>query len=380
MRSSKSRADAGNRRRIAGSARQVGLARRRRGASLLAAFAGLGMGLVAACGSGAGRDAEAAVAQARLQPGLLVSLPDGRKINFRCRGRGAPVVILESGFASVSTAWFRVQPLVAKTTKVCAYDRAGSGFSDPGPLPRDGAAIARDLDQALDAAGIEGPYIVAAHSAGGLYARLFAARRPSEVKGLVLVDPTVERIADDRATDGLEGMRRRRQRCLTVAEMSPRPPRGDALWMGCIPTKAADNDLAVAERPASWRGEISELDALFGRTSAQVVRARGVIADIPAYVITASDTAASAPTVGYDKPQSTWELQHIGMALGFRHGAQRTVLSSHRIMIDRPEVVADAILAMVDAARAGRPPEPLAVSETAPMTEEAFPQDPPATN
>jgi pimeloyl-ACP methyl ester carboxylesterase len=313
---------------------------------------------------------------AQAEPGLLAKLPDGRSLNFRCTGSGSPVVLLESGFGVGAAGWGRTQPRLAKITRVCSYDRAGYDFSDPGPEPRDGAAIARDLDQGLAAAGLVGPYILVGHSAGGLYARLFAARRPGEVQGLILLDPTIERLAPP-AADGLAGIRRRLQRCLAASQASPQPGRDDPKWAGCIPAKADAHALQVAQRPATWRNQLSELDAIFGRTSEQVLRLGEILSDVPAYVITASDTAASAPTVGYDKPQSLWELQHVRLALAFDRGFQRTLLSSHLLQNDRPEVIAEAVQAMVTAARAGTPPEPLPASETAQSAgEAAFPEAP----
>lgn len=313
---------------------------------------------------------------AQAQPGTLAKLPDGRELNFRCTGSGSPTVILESGFGVGASGWGRSQPGIAKTTRVCSYDRAGYGFSTPGPEPRDGAAIARDLDQGLDAAGIEGPFVVVGHSAGALYGRLFAARRPGEVQGLVLLDPTVERLAPPER-DGLAGIRRRLQRCISAAERPQQPPREDPVWAGCIPARANAEVEAAARRPETWRNQLSELDAIFGATSSQVARTRGLLSDLPAYVLTASDTAAASPTVGQERPQSVWELQHVGLAATFAHGSQRTIFSSHIVQNDRPEVVAEAVAAMVAAARAGKPPAPLPFSETAPPDgEPAFPELP----
>lgn len=136
----------------------------------------LAMMAIALAGCSLPAKLDAAAAESR--PGRLAQLQDGRRLNLVCSGRGAPTVILESGFGATSGAWYKVRPALARGVRVCAYDRAGSGFSDPGPLPRDGAAIVRDLDQALTAAKIVGPYVLVGHSAGGLYARLFAARRP----------------------------------------------------------------------------------------------------------------------------------------------------------------------------------------------------------
>lgn len=339
---------------------KAGFARLRTAAALLVAMA------ASACGA-AGLDAVAA------QPGRVVRLDGQRGINLVCRGRGQPTVILESGFGAGADAWAKVQPQLARTTRVCAYDRAGYGFSDPGPLPRDGAAIARDLDQALQGAGIRGPFIVVGHSAGGLYGRLFAGRRLSETVGLVLADPTVERRAAAAGGDGLDGIRRRLHRCLASAEAGLAPDPDEPAWQGCIGRNPDAHAIEVARRPETWRGQISELDAILGRTSEQVTRMGGLLKEIPAYVITASDTAASAPTVGFDKPVSVWTLQHQQLAGGFLNGSQQTVLSSHLVMNERPEVIVAATLEMVRAARVGRPPAPLPPTEGLSTPEAAEP-------
>jgi pimeloyl-ACP methyl ester carboxylesterase len=88
----------------------------------------------------------------------------------------------------MSADWANVQPEVAKITRVCAYDRAGTGWSEPGPEPRDPRQIARELHALLGNAGIDGPYVLVGQSFGGLYARMYASRYPNEVQGMVLVD------------------------------------------------------------------------------------------------------------------------------------------------------------------------------------------------
>ena len=324
-------------------------------------LAGLALFLFALAGCGDGRVHPAAAAES---PGRLVTLPDGRHLNLRCSGHGAPTVLLESGFGADSTAWYKVQPTLARETQVCAYDRAGTGFSDLGPLPRDGGAIARDLDQALQAAGVKGPYILVGHSAGGLYVRLFAARRPGNVQGLILLDPTVERQAPRPVGDGLDGIRRRLLRCLAVAESSPQPPLTDPQWSGCISAKSGPQALKLAREPGTWRGQLSELDSIFGRTSEQVARSAPVMGDIPTYVITASETAAATPSTPFGPPVSIWEIQHQQIAGLSRLGFQTTVISPHLVMIARPEVVIAAAREMIAAARTGRAPAPLPASET----------------
>jgi pimeloyl-ACP methyl ester carboxylesterase len=98
-------------------------------------------------------------------------------------------VILEAANLGMSAHWVRVQQQLAQTTRVCAYDRAGMGWSEAGPEPRDASQISSELHTLLNgAADTEGPYVLVGHSYGGLYARMYAARYPNQVAGVVLVD------------------------------------------------------------------------------------------------------------------------------------------------------------------------------------------------
>lgn len=116
----------------------------------------------------------------------------GRSLNINCEGEGSPAVILESGLAMPGYGWIRVAPGIAKFTKVCWYDRAGYGWSDRGPMPRDGLAIASDLQALLVTANVRPPYVLVGHSMGGYYTRIFAGQHPNEVAGMVLVDASHE--------------------------------------------------------------------------------------------------------------------------------------------------------------------------------------------
>jgi len=121
-------------------------------------------------------------------PGHLVDV-GGRRLYLECTGSGSPTVVLVSGLAEASVYWRGwIEPVVAQNTTVCAYDRAGQGWSDPPPSPQDGVAVATDLHSLLANAQIPGPYIVVGHSTGGVYARIFAARYPDQVAGMVLLD------------------------------------------------------------------------------------------------------------------------------------------------------------------------------------------------
>ena len=114
----------------------------------------------------------------------------GRRMYLRCSGSGAPTVILEAGADRGADSWFAVQPWLATTTRVCSYDRSNvpGGHSDPAPKPRTAADVVRDLHRLLAAARVPGPYVLAGHSNGGLFARLYATTYPAQVEGLVLVD------------------------------------------------------------------------------------------------------------------------------------------------------------------------------------------------
>ena len=113
----------------------------------------------------------------------------GRQLYLTCLGEGSPTVVLEAGGTGNSTNWSPVQPGIAEFTRVCAYDRAGEGYSNSVPAHQSMEAMVHDLHALLDAGGIEGPYVIVGHSFGGRLVRPFATLYPSDVVGMVLVDP-----------------------------------------------------------------------------------------------------------------------------------------------------------------------------------------------
>ncbi len=122
------------------------------------------------------------------RPGQIVTAADGARLNFYCMGSGSPTVIFDSGWGDWAPAWAVVQPQIAKWTRACSYDRAGSGFSGAGPMPRTSVRIADELHSALHHAGIAGPYILVGNAFGGDPARTFADLYVPEIGGLVLVE------------------------------------------------------------------------------------------------------------------------------------------------------------------------------------------------
>jgi pimeloyl-ACP methyl ester carboxylesterase len=131
--------------------------------------------------------AEAADAKAYPPPGQMVDV-GGYRLHLNCTGKGRPTVVIESGWGDMSAAWGWVQPEVAKTTRVCTYDRAGMGWSEASPQPRTARAYAKELHTLLANAHEPGPYVLVGHSMGGFTVIVYAHDYPAEVSGLVLID------------------------------------------------------------------------------------------------------------------------------------------------------------------------------------------------
>jgi pimeloyl-ACP methyl ester carboxylesterase len=278
--------------------------------------------------------------------GELVRLSDGRRMMLNCSGQGTPTVILEGGYAAPGSAWFKVQPVVAQTTRVCSYDRAGYGQSDPGPMPRDGVAVVKDLNQALDRAHVHGPFVLVGHSVGALYMRIFADLRPKDVVGMVLVDPSAayqdQRFASQfgPGAGSVAPLRNRAQQCLDAVEAG-RLPSDDLALKACQPGVGAD----------VYRTQISELDTIWGPTSDAVAHGRESYGDMPMIVLTADRTYGTGP--GAAVVGAFWTQLHREMAQRSTRGREEAVANSgHMMMFDRPDAIEKAINEVVTDARA----------------------------
>ena len=135
----------------------------------------------------AGAIAKANLAKQYPAPGQLVDV-GGYKMHIYCIGQGSPTVILGGGTLENSLFWAGIQPEVARYTRVCSYDRAGSGWSEPGPQPRTTTVMAEELHTLLVNAHIQGPYVLVGHSLGGVLMRVYTHNYPDEVVGMILVD------------------------------------------------------------------------------------------------------------------------------------------------------------------------------------------------
>jgi pimeloyl-ACP methyl ester carboxylesterase len=131
--------------------------------------------------------AEARDEKAYPPPGKMVDV-GGYRLHINCTGSGSPTVVIESGWGDSSAAWGWVQPEVAKITRICAYDRAGMGWSEVSPQPRTAREFAKELHTLLAKANESGPYVLVGHSMGGFTLPVYAHDYPAEVAGLVLID------------------------------------------------------------------------------------------------------------------------------------------------------------------------------------------------
>ena len=147
----------------------------------------IAMLLIFAVGGGLATVSAATASSATTATGRMIDV-GGHRLYIECTGSGGPAVILQAGLGASSSSWAAIAPAVAATTTVCTYDRAGHGQSDEAAAPQDGIALATDLHTLLERAGVSGPYVLVGHSSGGPYVRVYAARYPEQVAGMVLLD------------------------------------------------------------------------------------------------------------------------------------------------------------------------------------------------
>jgi pimeloyl-ACP methyl ester carboxylesterase len=124
-------------------------------------------------------------------PGQLIDI-GGRKIHMIGTGRGSPTIVLEAGASAFAIDWALVQPELARSNRVCSYDRARHGWSDASTEVDTPSRVVRDLHAALQAAGEKPPYVMVGASMGGIFVREYQVKYPDEVIAMVLVDPTHE--------------------------------------------------------------------------------------------------------------------------------------------------------------------------------------------
>jgi pimeloyl-ACP methyl ester carboxylesterase len=288
----------------------------------------------------------------------------GRRLRLISEGAGTPTVILEAGAGGFSAMWAAVQHEVAAFTRVCSYDRAGYGRSDPPPAdePRTSARAVRDLRALLDAAQVDPPYILVGHSLGGFHVRLFTSRYPADVAGLVLVDADVEEeftpVLPDGHRAGLRLMTRMARIAQSMARIGlpqlavrVRTPRK----IRAMPPAAAREVVKHGFTITAMRTLRSEL-ANLGNSAAELRAVQRDLGDRPLVVIRRGIPAGRLPgTSAAEAAEIEAALEQMQRRLAMWSRRGRVVVargSDHDIHVDEPAVVVSAIREVVQHARA----------------------------
>jgi len=292
-----------------------------------------------------------------IQPGQLVDI-GGRHINLHCAGAGKPTVILLAGIFSWSVVWYKTQPVIAQKTRVCAFDRAAYGFSDPAPRPQILSEVVDDLHAALKAGYIPGPYVLVGHSLGGIEVRLYTQRWPKEVVGMVLVDssPAGEMLLElnlpgfDEAA-GWDSYASDMLHCALLAAHGPlepsRPEYNDCTSVAALPrdTPAAFRKIWPQFFTADYFADkVSLMSSVYTHRYDTVDHLR--LGAMPLVVLTAKNTFGDTPAgIRYTQTfLKFWLAQHEALAHLSSRGIHRFIEGSgHQIQLDKPQAVIDAV-------------------------------------
>jgi pimeloyl-ACP methyl ester carboxylesterase len=311
-------------------------------------------------------------------PGQLADAGDGARLNLVCLGAGSPVVVFDSGFSDWAPAWAAVQPRIGNFTRACSYDRAGAGFSEPGPMPRTTERIARELHAALSRGDIGGPYILVGSAFGGDHVRAFADLFPNEVAGLVLVDADASdvdtpenRKRDDEGNLSYVPILRQCREAIAAGNVTyalPRPPGrtrrmcAQGFFRG-LPESEFSSGLnatliEIAQHNLSmWDADISEMEEV-PADEIWLQQHRRTLGNTPVRVLTSGNHAVGhldrppEPTIEhlkyeYDRAlaQSKWLSLSTDSKQVFVTG------SSEYIQFDQPDAVVETLRELVDLKR-----------------------------
>jgi pimeloyl-ACP methyl ester carboxylesterase len=280
-------------------------------------------------------------------PGRLYDV-GGYRLHLDCTGTGSPTVVLQGGLGEMSPYWARIAPAVAPATRVCAYDRAGQGWSDSSPHAADGTQTARDLHVLLEAAHEPGPFVLVGHSSGGVYALNYAADYPDQVAGMVLLDSSsprqVEFVPSFATTSAV--MRRALALLPTAARigLARLVPSSTTL-----PSPAAAQVERFASSPRSLTNQRDEQGVL--QMAMRQAQALTTLGDKPLVVLTSADELTK--THG-------WRTAQDQLATLSSNSAHGVIDVTHAAVLDNPTSAAASARAIKDVVRAVRSHTPLA--------------------
>ena len=317
------------------------------------------LGFAAAIACGAHAQQPNAAFDVYAKPGELVAIDANRHLNLRCSGKGMPAVVLESGNNADSMTWFKVQPEVAKFTRVCSYDRAGTGFSDGGPLPRNIDTNADDLAALIRAAHIATPVVLVGHSYGTNVVRRFADKHARDVAALVLLDPPPQDVGEFSPAFVKADDARRSQMLAAVRNCEKAAEAGklDAhlrQFKDCLrppnPQFSASLNAAMHAnklRPAFWRTIISiaETNADLYKQPVSKSETHGAI---PLLILQPDAPFEDVPPeFRQAMEQARRKTQQAIAATSTRGRIISVEHSSHDVQLDQPDAVIDAVRAVV---------------------------------
>jgi pimeloyl-ACP methyl ester carboxylesterase len=280
-------------------------------------------------------------------PGEMVDVGD-YSMHLYCTGEGgAPTVVMDSGLGGTVLDWQLVQPEVAQFARVCTYDRAGMGWSEPGAQPRTSQQIVEELHALLGNAGVQGPYVLVGHSFGGTNVQLYASQYPNEVAGMVLVDSATEDEMLVTLTEELRGSPVWNKILATIGVTRlPYTLGGETDQRTAISTHAKDI-YEVSDERTSW-------EESFEQRRASPLS----LGDKPLIVLTAGAFQVP-PDAGIPQEQKDSFLEarsefQADLPLHSQNSEQIIAEDSgHYIHWEQPDLVIDAIRRVVEAARNG---------------------------
>jgi pimeloyl-ACP methyl ester carboxylesterase len=276
----------------------------------------------------------------------------GYKLDLFCQGTASgSTVILDAGNGETNLTWSLVQPKVAKFARVCAYDRAGYGWSEASPKPRSVPVMVDELHALLKGAGIQGSLVFVGHSLGGIIARHYAAKYPLDVTGMVLLDSAHEAqfqhlpasvlaatnsgLGQLKTLEGLVSLGIPSLLSLLIPLETRLPP-----------TVAQTERAFLINNPKQVAATRGELEELMKGTTLPVV----TLGQLPLVVVSRGRAEPGMDTDTSAQTEQIWKTMQLELSALSSHGRRIVALDSgHGVQLDKPQVVIDAIREVLNA-------------------------------
>jgi pimeloyl-ACP methyl ester carboxylesterase len=281
----------------------------------------------------------------------------GYNLHLNCTGEagGAPTVVMDSGLGGTVLDWQLVQPELAKSMHVCTYDRAGMGWSDPGPQPRTSQQIVKELHTVLGNAGVTEPYVLVGHSFGGTNMQVYASQYPDEVAGMVLIDSALE---DEKAVALTQSHQPSPllMKIYATIGLTRLPYTLGGETSGLTSPELEDEQAAISSHRKhifAVADENSSLEESFDENRTDPMS----LGDKPLMVLTAGSVQLAGTGLSEEQMNLIDELHSESQAaLTQRSENAKQIIvadSGHYIHVEQPGLVTDAIHQVVEAARDG---------------------------